>query len=113
MTATITPFPRARIVRAAPPAQRSPFAAMILAEDVSDTDTALRDERRRLLDRAVVCLVTGWAGTVLGCARDNARIMARVGLYRPGTTTIYREEWVESARLAPQNPRAPPPPGAA
>jgi hypothetical protein len=77
---------------------------VILAESDDEPDAALLRERRRLIGRHVLCLVTGWRGYVTECRRRlgvlEAKFWTHAGLGAP-----QRAQWVESKRLAP-HPRS-------
>ncbi|HUA52207.1 MAG TPA: hypothetical protein VMB81_08580 [Candidatus Sulfotelmatobacter sp.] len=115
--ATITPFPRDRIVRLAPlpqhagrlvpeptreppPARAAPIVILAEDDDAAASDAALTRERRRLIGRRVICLVTGWRGYVTDCRRRlgvlEAKFWTQAALGAP-----QRAAWVAANRLAP------------
>ena len=112
--ASITPFPRARIVRLAPtrqdtqrlvpepkPASTEPKpVTVILAESENEPDELLVRERRRLVGRHVLCLVTGWRGYVTECRRRLGMLEAKFWTHAT-LGAPQRAQWVEAKRLAP------------
>jgi hypothetical protein len=104
MAATVTAFPRARIVRLVgrQPASRlvPEPPVVILAEDADAIDRELARERRRLIGRAVLCLTTGWRGQVTECQRRNSRIEGKFWTSDAAGTPL-RFQWIATRPLAP------------
>ena len=104
--ASITLFPRARIVRLAPTRQDTrrlvpePTPTVILAEPDREPDALLERERRRLVGRRVICLVTGWRGAVTECRRRLGVIEAKFWT-QSAVGEPQRAQWVDAKRLAP------------
>jgi hypothetical protein len=104
MAATVTAFPRARIVRVIgrqPPGRLVPEpAVVIVAEDADAADAELARERRRLIGRAVICLTTGWRGRVTECQRRHSRVEGKFWTTDAAGAPL-RFQWIAARLLAP------------